>query len=120
MGNWEIGSRLIDSPPMNRMSSEMTIANAGHNLPYIRTQNGVIELRATGMPLGLMKDMPYVERSYRFDNGDVMVLTSDGITEAHDERGEMYGFSRLLGQVAAPAPGGDVVGGLVAAVERHT
>lgn len=127
----EVNETLVDEIPpamfvtclyaiIDTKSGEMTIANAGHNLPYIRTQDGVIELRATGMPLGLMKEMPYEERSYRFDNGDVMVLTSDGITEAHDGRGEMYGFARLLGQVAAPAPDGDVVGGLVADVERHT
>lgn len=101
-------------------SGEMVIANAGHNLPYIRTQDGVVELRATGMPLGLMKDMPYEERTYQFQSGDVMVLTSDGITEAHDPSGEMYGFARLMGQVAAPTSDGDVVGALVADVEHHT
>jgi anti-sigma regulatory factor (Ser/Thr protein kinase) len=48
-----------------------------------------------------------------------MVLTSDGITEAHDPAGEMYGFSRLLGRVAAPVPDGDMVGAVVDDVERH-
>lgn len=127
----DVNETLVDEIPpamfvtclyaiIDTQSGEMTIANAGHNLPYIRTEDGVVELRATGMPLGLMKDMPYEERSYHFGNGDVMVLTSDGITEAHDPRGEMYGFGRLLGQVASPAHDGDVVGGLVADVERHT
>lgn len=100
-------------------SGEMTIANAGHNLPYIRTDGGVVELRATGMPLGLMPGMDYEERSFEFEEGHVMVLTSDGITEAHDTSGEMYGFSRLLGRVAAPADDGDMVGAIVDDVEKH-
>lgn len=98
----------------------MCIANAGHNLPYIRTGGGVIELRATGMPLGLMPGMDYEERSHTLTDGDVMVLTSDGITEAHDPTGEMYGFARLLGRVAAPTPDGDFVSAVVDDVERHT
>ena len=101
-------------------SGSMTIANAGHNLPYIRTENGVVELRATGMPLGLMVEMPYEERSFTFEDGDVMVLTSDGITEAHSPAGEMYGFGRLLGRVAAPVTDGDMVGAVVQDVENHT
>jgi serine phosphatase RsbU (regulator of sigma subunit)/anti-sigma regulatory factor (Ser/Thr protein kinase) len=98
----------------------MCIANAGHNLPYIRTGGGVTELRATGMPLGLMPGMVYEERRHTLVDGDVMVLTSDGITEAHDPEGEMYGFARLLGRVAAPAPHGDFVAAVVDDVERHT
>ena len=98
----------------------MTIANAGHNLPYIRTGGGVTELRATGMPLGLMPGMDYEERSQSLVDGDVMVLSSDGITEAHDSDGEMYGFSRLLGRISAPAPDGDFVAAVVNDVERHT
>lgn len=127
----DVNETLVDEIPpamfvtclyaiIDTRSGQMTIANAGHNLPYIRTGDGVVELRATGMPLGLMKGMEYEERTYQFSGGDIMVLTSDGITEAHDPNGEMYGFARLLGQVAAPTVDGDVVGALVADVERHT
>ena len=42
-------------------TGRIVLANAGHNLPYIRTDDGVIELRATGMPLGLMADIQYDE-----------------------------------------------------------
>ncbi len=127
----DVNDTLVDEIPpamfvtclyaiIDTRSGEMTIANAGHNLPYIRTDDGVVELRATGMPLGLMTDMPYEERTYRFEDGDIMVLTSDGITEAHDPAGEMYGFSRLMGRVASQVAEGDVVGSLVADVEKHT
>lgn len=99
---------------------EVVFANAGHNLPYVRTTEGVLELRATGMPLGLMPGMDYEERTYVLDDGDVMVLTSDGITEAHNPDGEMYGFSRLMGRVARKAKDGDVIGSLIGDLEKWT
>ncbi len=98
---------------------ELTFANAGHNLPYVRTDDGVLELRATGMPLGLMPDMDYDVKSHHFDVGEVMVLTSDGITEAHNAEGEMYGFSRLMGRVGATASETLSATDLVADMERH-
>jgi anti-sigma regulatory factor (Ser/Thr protein kinase) len=95
-------------------------ANAGHNLPYVRTDDGVLELRATGMPLGLMPGMSYEEKTHRLQDGDLMVLTSDGITEAHNPDGEMYGFSRLMGRVATKVKDEDVCGSLVGDLEKWT
>ncbi|MGH8946160.1 MAG: PP2C family protein-serine/threonine phosphatase, partial [Acidimicrobiia bacterium] len=99
------------------VSGEVVFANAGHNLPYVRTKSGVIELRATGMPLGLMPGMDYEETTYTLGSGEVIVLTSDGITEAHSAEGEMYGFGRLMGRVASEKAM-DMVSALVADVER--
>jgi serine phosphatase RsbU (regulator of sigma subunit)/anti-sigma regulatory factor (Ser/Thr protein kinase) len=101
-------------------AGEVIFANAGHNLPYVRRASGVIELRATGMPLGLMPGMGYDEKRYEMASGEVMVLTSDGITEAHSPEGEMYGFSRLMGQVARKPSDGDVVTALVSDLEGFT
>lgn len=101
-------------------AGEIVFANAGHNLPYVRTRDGVIELRATGMPLGLMPGMDYEEKTYRLDTGDLMVLTSDGITEAHNPEGEMYGFSRLMGKVAGRPKDDDMVNSLVGDLEKWT
>ena len=101
-------------------AGEVVFANAGHNLPYVRTADGVLELRATGMPLGLMPGMTYEERTHRLDHGDLMVLTSDGITEAHNPDGEMYGFSRLMGRVAKRTRGEDMCGSLVIDLEGWT
>lgn len=95
-------------------------ANAGHNLPYVRTGDGVLELRATGMPLGLMSGMTYDERTHRLRDGDVMVLTSDGITEAHSPEGEMYGFSRLMGRVARKSREDDMCGAVLTDLEKWT
>lgn len=101
-------------------AGEVVFANAGHNLPYVRTADGVIELRATGMPLGLMPGMDYDDKVYELSVGDLMVLTSDGITEAHNPEGEMYGFSRLMGRVAAKPKNDDMVNSLVGDLEMWT
>jgi anti-sigma regulatory factor (Ser/Thr protein kinase) len=71
------------------------MANAGHNLPYIRTDDGVVELRATGMPLGLMPGVTYEETEGVIAPGSNVLLYSDGIVEAHDPTAEMFGFPRL-------------------------
>jgi serine phosphatase RsbU (regulator of sigma subunit)/anti-sigma regulatory factor (Ser/Thr protein kinase) len=99
---------------------DLVFANAGHNLPYVRTADGVLELRATGMPLGLMPGMEYEERTYQLHDGEVMVLTSDGITEAHNVDGEMYGFGRLMGRVAKKTTDDDMVAALVGDLEKWT
>lgn len=101
-------------------AGEVVFANAGHNLPYVRSSDGVVELRATGMPLGLMSGMHYEEKTHRLEHGDVMVLTSDGITEAHNPEREMYGFARLMGQVAKKTQGDDLVASLVGDLEKWT
>lgn len=98
-------------------TGDVVFANAGHNLPYVRTGNGVIELRATGMPLGLLPGMPYDEHRHQLDVGEVMVLTSDGITEAHNGDGEMYGFGRLMAKVASSTVPGRTVSGLIGDLE---
>lgn len=105
---------------INTTAGQVVFSNAGHNLPYVRSANGVLELRATGMPLGLMPGMEYEEKTHRLEDGDVMVLTSDGITEAHNPAGEMYGFSRLMGRVAKRTKSEDMCGSLVSDLERWT
>ena len=76
-------------------------ANAGHNLPYVRTADGTTELRATGMPLGLIPGIVYEETEAILEPGQVMLLHSDGVAEAHWRRREMFGFPRLLDVVGS-------------------
>ena len=74
-------------------SGRFVFANAGHNLPYVRTTDGVIELRATGLPLGLMPGIDVRgDRGRRSGQGDAMLLYSDGMVEQHGPAREMYGF----------------------------
>jgi serine phosphatase RsbU (regulator of sigma subunit) len=81
-------------------------ANAGHNLPFLRTSGEVVEMRATGMPLGLMQGMVYEEIETVLERGDALILISDGLVEAHNSQREMYGASRLRQQLAGD-PGRD-------------
>ena len=78
-------------------TGQLLYANAGHDLPYHRHQLGeVTELRATGMPLGLMPSMKYEEKETTLAHGDSILFYSDGIVEAHNSDRGMYGFPRLM------------------------
>jgi len=82
-------------------SSRLLYANAGHDLPYLRRRGGECEeLSARGMPLGLMPGMSYEEKEIVLDAGEAALFYSDGLVEAHDPEGEMFGFSRLRELVA--------------------
>ncbi|HEX4719661.1 MAG TPA: PP2C family protein-serine/threonine phosphatase, partial [Thermoleophilaceae bacterium] len=87
-------------------TGRLRFANAGHDLPYVKTAGGVVELRARGMPLGLMPGMAYEEKEIILEPGDSVLLHSDGIVEAHDPERAMFGFPRLKETVAA-GPGGE-------------
>jgi serine phosphatase RsbU (regulator of sigma subunit)/anti-sigma regulatory factor (Ser/Thr protein kinase) len=80
---------------LDPVSGVLCYANAGHNVPYLRNNDGVTEMRARGMPLGLMPDMIYEEKETSIKNGDYIILYSDGLVEAHSPHGEMFGFPRL-------------------------
>lgn len=75
-------------------------ANAGHDLPYHRHKDGANELRAKGMPLGLMPGMQYEEKELFLEPGDTILLYSDGLVEAHNSRGDMFSFPRLAALMA--------------------
>jgi serine phosphatase RsbU (regulator of sigma subunit) len=83
-------------------SGEMRYANAGHNLPYKRTAQIVVELRATGMPLGLLPGMVYEEEEILLADGDSLLIYSDGLVEAHNPHKEMFGIPRLRDLLACP------------------
>jgi serine phosphatase RsbU (regulator of sigma subunit)/anti-sigma regulatory factor (Ser/Thr protein kinase) len=95
-------------------------ANAGHNVPYRRTAEGIQEMRARGMPLGLMPDMPYEEKEVRLLPGENVVLYSDGLVEAHNRQGEMFGFPRLRELLSVPKCGEELIGCLVGELGAFT
>jgi anti-sigma regulatory factor (Ser/Thr protein kinase) len=76
-------------------------ANAGHNVPLVRATSGESELRATGMPLGLMPGMNYEEREATLEPGASVLLYSDGLVEAHGADREMFGTRRAADLLAA-------------------
>jgi serine phosphatase RsbU (regulator of sigma subunit)/anti-sigma regulatory factor (Ser/Thr protein kinase) len=101
-------------------TGRVVYANAGHNLPYVRTAEGVIEFRATGMPLGLMPGMVYEEREAVIGPGDNVLLYSDGLVEAHDPSGAMYGFPRLRADLATDLAGSELLDELLDRLHAFT
>ena len=91
---------------LDPLSGKVEFANAGHDVPYVRTGSGVAELRARGMPLGLMPGMEYEEKTFQFQPGDCALLHSDGLAEAHAPDREMFGFPRVA-DLAGRGPSGE-------------
>ena len=77
-------------------SGHFSYANAGHNLPCCCHLEGAsTELSARGMPLGLMSGMSYEEKETILTVGESVLFYTDGLIEAHNPQGEMFGTPRL-------------------------
>jgi serine phosphatase RsbU (regulator of sigma subunit) len=81
-------------------SGRLSYANAGHDLPYLWRSGECEELRAKGMPLGIMPGKSYEEKETILQAGEAALLYSDGLVEAHNPKGEMFGVPRLRALVA--------------------
>ena len=103
-------------------SGRLRCANAGHHLPYVRHGDDIVELRATGMPLGLMPEANYEEKETLLEPGDSVLCYSDGLLEAHNSQREMFGFERLRELLAEnpTAVGAALVDLLLAELARFT
>ncbi|HEX5888495.1 MAG TPA: SpoIIE family protein phosphatase [Pyrinomonadaceae bacterium] len=98
---------LADNIPANRFvtlfyaeldpeSGALSFLNAGHNPPLIVHAAGTVEqLASGGLPLGIKPDAEYREGRTRLQPGDVLVIYSDGVTEAVSPSGEEFGATRL-------------------------
>jgi serine phosphatase RsbU (regulator of sigma subunit) len=81
---------------LDAKSGRLKYANAGHDLPYLRRRSGTAEeLRARGMPLGLIPGMSYEEKETVLVPGEGILFYTDGLVEAHNPQGEMFGTPRL-------------------------
>jgi serine phosphatase RsbU (regulator of sigma subunit)/CHASE1-domain containing sensor protein/anti-sigma regulatory factor (Ser/Thr protein kinase) len=103
-------------------SGRLVYANAGHDPPCERHDGRADELRARGMPLGLMPSMFYEEKETVLAAGDNLLFYSDGLVEAHDPEGEMFGFPRLrkLALAHDPGSGEELVDFMLAELTRFT
>jgi serine phosphatase RsbU (regulator of sigma subunit)/CHASE1-domain containing sensor protein/anti-sigma regulatory factor (Ser/Thr protein kinase) len=103
-------------------SGRIIYANAGHDPPYLQRNGDAQELMARGMPLGLMPGMPYEEKESVLAAGDDLLFYSDGLVEAHDPEGEMFGFPRLRKLIMSQSAGSgeELVDFLLAELTRFT
>ena len=79
---------------------DVTLANAGHLPPY---RNGEELLLEPDLPLGIAPEEKYAEHTIRLEPGDRLTLLSDGVVEARDARGALFGFERTRAISAEPA-----------------
>jgi len=103
------------------VSGEFTYCNAGHNPPFLVRASGKVERLLTGGPvLGVLRTVTYQAASERLDPNDLVVLYSDGVTEARNAEDEEYDEGPLLDEVmqrrTLPAP--QIVTGVHDALER--
>ena len=78
-------------------NDQLYYSSAGHNPMLLVNADGEFDwLDSTCLPLGVMPEMPCAIRSIPFSRGDRLILFSDGVTEAWNSKGEMYGEKRLL------------------------
>ncbi len=82
--------------------------SAGHNPAYVfRSASGKLEeLVSDAFVLGLFDFASYESRYFRLDKGDILVVYSDGLTDAQNQREEMFGEARLLEIIEQEAPWG--------------
>ena len=105
---------------LDPIAGRVQFANAGHPLPYLSIDGEVAELRATGMPLGLMPDMTYDQNEAEVPHGGRVLLHTDGLAEAHNADREMFGLDRIANVVENCPLGEDLVDALLEELERFT
>ncbi len=83
---------------INLETGEFTYVNAGHNLPYIRKSNGDFEVleAPAGFVLAGLEGIPYVQKTTKFEKGDMIYMFTDGVTEAINTSEEMFEEKRLV------------------------
>jgi serine phosphatase RsbU (regulator of sigma subunit) len=102
-------------------SGRLSYANAGHNLPCCGHEQGARELEARGMPLGLMPGMSYEEKETILGLWESVLFYTDGLVEAHNPQGEMFGTPRLRSLLSEhPMGGTDLSATLMEELERFT
>lgn len=104
-------------------TNEMTLANAGHMSPIIRHADGKTEEfpdETIGIPIGIMEDYPYDVVSHSIKPGDTVVIVTDGVDEAMNPNGDLYGKDRVVKFVSEGSPDARELGeALLADVRLH-
>ncbi len=101
-------------------SGHLCFANAGHDIPYLSRSGEIHELRARGMPLGLMPEQSYAEEEMVIHKDDTILFYTDGLVEAHSAEGEMFGFPRLQNLLKNGSHADDFIDLLIRELESFT
>jgi sigma-B regulation protein RsbU (phosphoserine phosphatase) len=101
----------------------VTFCNAGHDHPYIITPAGeVVRLKTGGIMLGAMPSFPFQEETIALNSGDTLVVYSDGVPEAMNNKNEFFGDPALevVLKEHRSASAGELLNRIVEAVRTHT
>jgi phosphoserine phosphatase RsbU/P len=92
---------------LNMRTGELTFCNAGHNYPLLLRKDGSLFILAEthGVPLGIDEDQQYGTGKITLSKNEMLVLFSDGITEAMNIEGELYGDERFAGLITTRCAG---------------
>lgn len=83
---------------LDSINMKLKYVNAGHNPPFLLREgaDNIISLEATGIPLGVMESIDIKEREIELARGDILVLYTDGVTDAINEKEEGFGKEKLV------------------------
>ncbi|MGE0123516.1 MAG: SpoIIE family protein phosphatase [Vicinamibacterales bacterium] len=97
----------------------LTYCNAGHNPPMVVGHAGVRSLASGSVPVGLFASASYADERTQLAPGDVLVIFSDGVTEALNPAGEEFGEERLSAELTRhrDAPLADILQAVISAVQ---
>jgi sigma-B regulation protein RsbU (phosphoserine phosphatase) len=100
----------------------LTYCNAGHNPPFVLGKSGIRRLEEGGPVVGLLEFAPFGQGTVKLDEGDTIIVFSDGVSEALDTSGEEFGDDRLLdvAQSAGDRSAQGLVDAIVSAVRGFT
>ena len=103
-------------------AGSLTYCNAGHNPPFVLGKSGIRRLEDGGPVVGLLEFAPYSQDTVRLDPGDLIVIFSDGVSEALNAAGEEFGDARLeeVATGVREASSAVVVEKIVASVREFT
>ena len=101
---------------------QLTYTNAGHNPPMLVGRDGVRRLETGGLILGFFPRATYEQETLNLQAGDLLIVFSDGVTEALSADGEEFGEERLLASVVSnrERPAADVLEGILSEIRSFT
>lgn len=127
--NQLIGERRIEARFMTccyatwrKPTRKLRVANAGQTQPLLYRGGHCETLKLEGFPIGIFDDVIYEEWSTVLDPGDILLFHSDGLSEAPDPEGRMFGTERLaaLLEASAKLSSGEIADRLLAQVDEFT
>jgi phosphoserine phosphatase RsbU/P len=107
---------------LDAATGDLVYINAGHNVPILRKKSRLVErLEVGGIPVGILAEAPYQSGTARLERGDWLVIFTDGVVEAVNQKDEEYGEAALLRLVdresgSAPA---ELLRSLLAELDGH-